>query len=104
MSTEDISWLTPAQVRLHYFNGHCEGKPLSPIVRARVGEEGGGGGEQSSFIQTKELSTHSQRTGGAIIIQLRLFKVNNAQSFIAQNRGIIGNQMPGDFSLPNSSP
>ena len=99
----DISWLTPAQVSPHYFNAHCEGSPLGPIVRGREGEEEGGRGrEHTSFIPTKELPppppTHTvNRWDQGIIIQLRLLTVNNAQRFNAHKRRIIGNRMPGDF-------
>lgn len=98
-STEDISWLTPAQVRPHYFNGHCEGRPLSPVVGAREGEEKGGRRRaQLIYSNQRALFPYTEnRWGHGIIIQLPLLTVNNAQRFNAQKRRIIGNRMPGDF-------
>lgn len=88
----DISWLTPAQVSAHYFNGQCEGRPLSPVDGVREGEEEG---ENRSFKEPSPL--HREQVGRGIIIQLCLVTVNNAQRFNAHKRRIIGNRMPGDF-------
>lgn len=97
--TGDISWLTLAQVKLHYFNGHCQGRPLSPIVRTAE-EEGEEEGWRSSFSPSEQISSpivHREQVGPDMIIQLCLLMVNNAQCLNAHRRRIIGNRTPGDF-------
>lgn len=56
----DISWLTPALVRPHYFNGYCEGRLLSPIVRAREGEEEGGRGRAQLIYSNQRAISPTQ--------------------------------------------